>query len=351
MSEKTEQPTAKRLREAMEKGQVAKSKDFTQTVLVVAIFGYMIANGHGLVESFGRMVLLPASLHGIGFADAMRIAGAGVLREAALMMLPFLLIVLVLGAFAELLQTGIIFAFKALAPSLEKISPAANAKNMFSAKNLMEFVKSLLKVLFLSVLIYVMVRGSIGPLMKIPLAGVSGVGEAVGVLMKQLIVYVAIAYVVISGFDFLFQRHQWIKGLMMSKDEVHREYKEMEGDPHVKGHRRQLAQEIAMGGMTENARKASVVVTNPTHLAVAIRYEEGETPLPLVLAKGENLVAERIVRIAREEGIPVMQNVPLARALHEHAQLDQYVPADLLEPVAEVLKLVRELRRREGEAT
>ena len=346
MSEKTEQPTAKKLREAREEGNVAKSKDFTQTVLIVAIFGYMVANGPAIVADLAGMILIPAEVQRAPFADAVRIAGVAVLRKGTEIVLPFLIIILVLGVFAELLQTGVLFAFKALKPSAKKINPLGNLKQMFSMKNLLEFVKSCFKIAFLSVLIYVLVRHSLDPLMKVPLGGVAGVGEAVGALLKQLIVYTALAYGVISFFDFGYQRWHHNKELMMSKDEVQREYKEMEGDPHVKSHRRALAQEIAMGEGVQRAAKASVVVTNPTHIAIALYYEEGDTPLPMVLAKGENLVAARMVAEAERAGVPVMRNVPLAHALLASAPVDQYVPADLLEPVAEVLRVVRSLRER-----
>jgi type III secretion protein U len=173
------------------------------------------------------------------------------------------------------------------------------------------------------------------------------VGEAVGALLKQMIIYTALAYGVISFFDFGYQRWHHTKELMMSKDEVMREYKEMEGDPHVKSHRKALAQEIAMGEGVQRAAKASVVVTNPTHVAIALYYEEGDTPLPVVLAKGENLVAQRMVAVAEAAGVPVMQNVPLARALLETAPVDQYVPSELLESVAEILRVVRALRDKE----
>jgi len=129
----------------------------------------------------------------------------------------------------------------------------------------------------------------------------------------------------------------------MSKEEVKQEYKEMEGDPHIKHKRKHLHQEMVMHGATGQARKASVVVTNPTHLAVALYYEPDETPLPLVLAKGEGTLAEAMMQAAREAGVPVMQNIPLARALMAQAQPDQYIPSELIEPVAEVLRLVRKL--------
>jgi type III secretion protein U len=135
--------------------------------------------------------------------------------------------------------------------------------------------------------------------------------------------------------------------MKMSKDEVKREYKESEGDPLIKGKRKQLHHELVMSADAGAVRNASVVVTNPTRIAVALRYEKGKTPLPMVVAKGENLLARRIIEIAREEGIPVMENVPLARALFEEVEVERYIPAEMIEPVAEVLRWVQQLKQEE----
>ncbi|MDK2123504.1 type III secretion system export apparatus subunit SctU [Parachitinimonas caeni] len=343
MSDKTEQPTSKKLRDARNKGQVAKSKDFTQTVLILAMFGYLLAAGPSIIRSMAEMIVLPSQLYGMPFRNALAVAMEKLMRDGITLLLPFILIVLVLGIFSEMVQTGVLFAFEAMKPSAKKLNVVENAKNMVSKKNLMEFVKNCLKVAFLSALIYVLVKNAIDPLVKIPPAGIAGIGLAVGSLLGKMLVYVAVAYLVIGVADLGWQRYQHIKGLMMSKEEVKQEYKEMEGDPHIKGKRKHLAQELAMGGMVEKTRKASVVVTNPTHIAVALFYDQEETPLPVVLAKGQDLVAERIVAIAKEEGIPIMQNIPLARALHATAELDQYIPSELIEPVAEVLRLVQQM--------
>ncbi|MEJ1965590.1 MAG: type III secretion system export apparatus subunit SctU [Gammaproteobacteria bacterium] len=341
--EKTEQPTHKKLRDARRKGQVAHSKDFTQTALILALFGYLIAAGPGLARGLAELLVMPMDLLQYPFRTALEILVGQMLRNAVLLMLPFLGIVLGIGILAETLQVGILFSFEAIKPSGKKLNVAANAKNMFSKKSLVEFLKNCLKVGFLGALLYVIVRKELAHMLDLPHAGVAGVGVAIVDLLKVLIVNVAVVYLVLGLADLLYQRFAYKKQLMMSKDEVKREYKEAEGDPHIKGARRHLHQELLQSGMVEKTRKASVVVTNPTHVAVALYYDDEETPLPVVLAKGTDLVAQRIIQIAREEGIPVMQNIPLARALNERAQIDQYVPSELLEPIAEVLRLVRQL--------
>ncbi|MGE8590579.1 MAG: type III secretion system export apparatus subunit SctU [Alcaligenes sp.] len=341
--EKTEQPTAKKLRDAREKGDVAHSKDFTQTLLILALFGYLLGNASNIIEALGRILLVPAGLTGMPFEIALKSALEITLREALYLLLPIVLIVLGVGMFSEFLQIGVLLAFKKLIPSGKKLNPISNLKNIFSKRNLVEFLKSAFKISFLSVLVTMVVRDALPQLMSVPHSGLAGLQTGVGGMMFTLIANVAVAYVIISLADFVWQRRQHRKQLMMSKQEVKQEYKEMEGNPHIKGKRKHLHQEMAMQGAVQRTRKATVVVTNPTHLAIALYYDQDETPLPVVLAKGEGALAAEMVRAAREEGVPVMQNIPLARALMAHGEPDQFIPSELVEPVAEVLRLVRKL--------
>jgi type III secretion protein U len=345
MSEKTEYPTSKKLRKAREDGQVAHSKDFTQTVLILALFGYMLSSAERIFKGFAEIMLLPVGVMGMKFEDAVNIVMTTLVRDAVWILLPFLGIVIGVGLFIEMLQTGMLFAFKAMLPSAKKLNVLNNVKNVVSIKNLVEFLKSNLKIAFLSALIYFLLRDALPTLMTLPVAGISGVGVAVGMLLKAMIVNVAVAYVVIALADFAWQRHQHVKGLMMSKEEIKQEFKEAEGDPHIKHKRKHLHQEMLQQGAVQSTRKASVVITNPTHLAIAIQYDKDKTPLPVVVAKGEGNLAERMVRAAREEGIPVLQNIPLAHALMDTAALDQYIPSELIEPVAAVLRLVQDMQR------
>ena len=350
--EKTEQPTDHRLRKAREEGQVCKSKDLTQTLLLGALFGYTFLAAGDIVKLFAELMIAPSKVYGLSFRAAVSMMVSQTIDSLMRLLLPYMLIVVVVGLMAELMQTGVLFAFKALEPKADKLNPVTNLQQMFSMKNLVEFLKSNLKVIFLSVLVAIVIRDSMDSMIKIPAAGIDAVGLAMIDMMVVLIAYTFIAYGTIAAFDFAYQRHSYIKGLMMSMEEIKQEYKQLEGDPHVKSHRRQLAQEIAMGEMEERTRKSSAVITNPTHLAIAIYYEEGLTPLPIVLGKGQDAVAHRMVSVAREAAIPVMQNIPLARALMATAEIDQYIPSELIEPVAEVLGALRRMaaQRPEGEA-
>ena len=343
MSEKTEYPTSTKLRKARGDGQVAKSKDFTQTALILALFGYMLSDAEGLIKGFSELMLLPVNVLTMNFEDAVNVVVTKLFRDAIRIMMPFLLIVIGVGLFVELMQSGMLFSFKAMMPSAKKLNIMSNIKNVVAVKNLMEFLKSNLKIAFLSALLYAVLKDALPTLMTLPQAGLSGVGVAVGMLLKVLISNIAVAYTVLALADFAWQRHQHVKGLMMSKDEIKQEFKEAEGDQHIKHQRKHLHQEMMQEGAVNSARKASVLVTNPTHLAIAIYYDKDKTPLPMVLAKGEGALAARMVVAAREAGVPVLQNIPLAHELMDTAQLDQYIPSELIEPVAQVLRLVREM--------
>jgi type III secretion protein U len=341
--EKTEQPTEHKIRKAREDGQVAKSKDFTQALLMGALFGYMLADSDNLIRLMVEMMVFPSQLYGMEFQDALRILLNEISMNALKILMPFILLVIVIAIFGEMIQTGVLLAFKALMPKGDKLNPVSNLKQMFSLKNIIEFFKSILKVCFLGILITLVIRESVYPLMLIPAQGLSAAGVAIANMLKTLIIYTFIGFGVMSLADLVFQRYQHRKQLMMSMDEIKQEYKQLEGDPHVKSHRKGLAKEIAMGEMVMKTRKSSVVVTNPTHLAIALYYEENVTPLPVVLAKGADAVAFQMVSVARQYKIPVMQNIKLARALMELAKIDQYIPSDLIEPVAEVLIALRRL--------
>jgi type III secretion protein U len=351
-SEKTEQPTAHRLREARKDGQVAKSKDFTQVLMLGALFGYTLAASDDIVREFVALMTAPAKVHGLEFHAALAIVMSQAVHSVVWLFVPYLLIVIVGGILAEASQTGVLFAFKMLVPKGDKLNPVTNLKQIFSMKNIVEFVKSLFKVVLLSLIVAMVIRDALDALVKVPAAGIAAVGQALYELLKTLTIQTFVAYLAIALADFAWQRHSYIKGLMMSMEEIKQEHKQLEGDPHVKGHRKELAKEIAMGEGVKKSAKASVVVTNPTHLAIALFYEEQETALPVVLAKGEGAIAAAMVRVAREAGVPVMQNIPLARALMATAQIDQYIPSELIEPVAEVLRAIRRLAEgREEEDT
>src|SRR3569832_724546 len=217
MSEKTEQPTPQRIRKAREDGQVAHSKDFTQTVLLVALFGYLLANAAAIMRSLAEMIVLPVAALSLDFDLAVNAVATQLLQKAGELLAPFIGIVIVVSLLVEFWQTGLLVSFKAAAPSGKKLNPVANLQNIFSMRNLVETIKSTLKILLLSALLYKIVRDALPALMTVPRGGLIAVGVSTGMLLQTLIVHVALGYFVIALADLIWQRRQYIKQLMMTK--------------------------------------------------------------------------------------------------------------------------------------
>ena len=325
MSDKTEQPTPKRLRESREKGDVCKSQDVPSALTVLALSVYIVVMGGHLLESLLAMRELPMKLLSTPYAEAAPRAAEATFHVAVSIVAPLVGLVMAVALVANLGQVGILFAFKGAMPKLENVSPSKWFQKVFS--------------------IWVVMRDHLPTLFAIQRGTIWTMWEVLGMAVKDLLLMAAGVFCVIAAVDYLFQKWQYTKNHMMSKDEVKREYKEMEGDPQVKGKRKQLHQEMLSQNALGNVRKAKVLVTNPTHYAVALDYEKDRTPLPVILAKGEGFLAQRMIRVAQEEGIPIMRNVPLARSLFENGTENAYIPKDLIGPVAEVLRWVQSLQR------
>lgn len=347
MSEKTEPPTPKKLRDARQKGQIAKSQDVTSAALTIASFVTISILWHPYVEECKALMELPVAFYTQPFRDVVDEVLYAIVIKILLLSAPMLAVVMIVGIAFNYIQVGFLLTMEPIKPELKKLNPLDKAKQMFSMKNLVEFAKSAFKVIVIAILIYVVTKDSLDPLTRVPHAGEQGVLQSLKPMLSNLAVNITLVYSIIAAADYFFQKFQHIKQLKMSKDEVKREFKESDGNPEIKGKRKQLHQEMVMNDTMERTRKASVVVTNPTHLAIAIYYKEEDNQMPKVLAKGEDYVARRMVDIARLEGIPVMQHIPLARALYEKVDMDRFVPGDLIEPMAEVLRWVKEFHEQQ----
>ncbi len=345
MAEKTEQPTPKKLRDARKKGQVASSKEVASTALILSILGYLWVMSGVILDDLRDLMELPNQYLGQPFGFALQQTLNGVFLIMVEILLPLLALVVLVAILSYVFQFGPLFSFEPLKPSLKKLNPFEGVKRIVSVKTLIEFIKSVIKISVLFLVLFVVIRDSIQDLVLLPYCGANCILPTLAKLLRQMITVAAMVFVIVAVGDLLYQRHAHTKKLMMTKEEVKREFKEMEGDPHIKSKRKQIHQEMLAQHVAHAVKRASVVVTNPTRIAVALRYREGETPLPVVVAKGENLMARRMVEIAKEAGVPVMQNLPLAQALHEQVQVDQYIPAELIEATAEVLRWVARLER------
>lgn len=345
MSEKTEQPTPKRLRESREKGDVCKSQDVPSALGVLGLVVLLMMVHEKLFVVLMEMTEIPMQLISRPFEEALPLALAATGTAMLTILGPVLALVMCVALVSNLGQVGFMVSFKAAQPKLENLSPKKWVNKVFSINNMVDFFKNIIKVLVLAFTVWGVMREHLPTLFAMPGSNVYALWEVMGSAVLDLALTTAQVFCVIAAFDFLFQKWHYNKKHMMDKDEVKREYKESEGDPQIKSKRKQLQQEMLAQNTLGNMRKAKVLVTNPTHMAVALDYEPGRTPLPVVLAKGEGHMAQRMIKLAQEEGIPIMRNVPLAHILFENCTEQAYIPKDLIEPVAEVLRWVQSLGR------
>jgi type III secretion protein U len=340
--EKTEKPTPKKLQDSRKKGDVPYSRDFSQTMLTLAMLCFVLWDGRNIVQDLERLLLAPANLTALDYPQALRLAWNQAMDAAVEVMWPLLAIVLGFGAFVEFVQIGLVIAVEKVTPSGKKLNVVSNVQNIFSAKNLMEVLKSAVKMVCFSLLTVLLLRQGLGPLVQAVHAGMNGMLAVMAALFHVLLLYTAVFCLLIALFDMGWQRWQRHRRLMMTKQEVTREQKDMEGKPELKQTRKRLHQEMATSGAVSAVRKASALVVNPTHVAVALRYDPATTPLPIVIAKGCDGVALQMIDMARQLGVPVMRDVPLARALLADARENDYIPSELVVPVAHVLRAVRD---------
>lgn len=346
--QKTEEPTPKKLEEGRRKGQVAVSREVnTWLALLVGtlVLGLMAP---GFMTDI-RVTLLPfvesPHLFAIDPASAGALLSATFIEVLGALFFPLLFFFLVAMA-GPVLQTGFVYSPKAIEPKTDKISPVKGMKRMFSARQLAEFVKGLFKISIVTAVGVATVLPALSALDIVPTFSIPDFLAALhGLVLNVLIAVVAVLFVIAIA-DLLFQRQQHHKQMRMTKQEVKEEFKQTDGDPTVKQRLRQIRQDRARGRMMQAVPEADVVVTNPTHYAVALQYRPAEMAAPKLVAKGADLVAQRIRQVAEEHDIAIVENPALARALFAAVELDADVPAEHYQAVAEVISYVWRLEGR-----
>lgn len=341
--EKTEEPTSKRLSDAREKGQVAKSTDVITTVCTFFVLEtiYLTIGDiyKSLIKFFDTVFDAISRPNTTSVMDLLDVS----IPYLTSAMFPVCIVAAFAVIIANVGQFGFLFSMESLKPDITKLSPMSGLKKIFSMKTLLELLKSTLKLTVFGVLLYFIISQSIGPLATLPFATLFNSLDVVQPMLLNFISSFMACYVVLAVLDFILQKKMLMKELRMTKDETKREMHDMEGDPQIKGNRRRLQREMIFEDTSTATRKSTVLVTNPTHYAAAIYYERGNTPLPLLRAKGSGFIALRMIAVAREENIPIVENVPLARALYNELEVNDIIPKNLLEPVTEILRWVRTL--------
>ncbi|CEN25019.1 bifunctional flagellar biosynthesis protein FliR/FlhB [[Clostridium] sordellii] len=346
--DKTEEPSSKKIKDARKSGNVAKSKEVvtTLTLLGVLIIIYSMSDFVilQLKESIARYL-------NMGFSNefSMKIVGSLLMMLLAGFMkiiIPIGVIIIVFSVIGNVMQSGFLMTTDPLKPKLSKLNPINGFKNMFSMKSLGNLIKSIILVAILFKVGYSFMSKNFIGILKTGDIYLPYLMSTIITLIKELIQSILLALCVISVLDFAYQRYMHKKDLKMTKQEVKEEYKQMEGNPEIKGKIKQKQREMASRRMMEAVPSASVIVTNPTHISIAIKYEKGKDQAPIVVAKGADIVAFKIREIAKEHDIPIIENKPLARLMYKEVEIEEEIPEKVYQEVAEVLVAVYKIKNR-----
>ena len=346
MAEKTEKATPKKLKDARKKGQVAKAQDFPAAFTFVVSIAATLAMISYLFEqmaSFFLMILKEVPNVGEGFDNQ-----AGRYFYVALQVilntsLPIMGLVCIVGVLVSFLVVGPVFSFEAMKFDLKKLNPIEGIKQKFKLKTLVELLKSIFKITGAAIIIYLIIRNKLSEIVSTVMMPVLGSAMVVNDFLVSAAIQVGLFFLFIALFDLAFQKKNFAKEMMMEKFEIKQEYKDTEGDPMIKGKRKELAREIAYQEGPSAARRARAIITNPTHIAVALKYNPLEEPAPIILTMGVGVIAEEIIKIGIENRVPIMRNVDLARALYTKGKISDYIPEDLYGAVAEIIKWIESL--------
>jgi flagellar biosynthetic protein FlhB len=345
---KTEQPSQKRLEEAFKKGNIPFSREVT-SFLILAFLAAIVAWFSPMMLKNARELLFPYIANSYDIpTDAASIGY--LLRQVAFGSLGIIAIPLIgsiiVAIGASFLQNGMVLSNEPIMPKLERISPLAGIKRIFSMRSVIEFIKSILKIIIVGYVAFLAVYPEMRGLEQLPNRDTESMLVFLAMLATRMTIGVAIAMFFIAILDLVYQRFQHTKSLRMSRQEVKDEYKQSEGDPVIKQRLRRLRMERARNRMMATVPKADVVITNPTHFAVALAYDQATMKAPKVVAKGQDLVALRMRELAEENDVPVVENPPLARALYSSCELEKEIPVAHYEAVAKVISYVYQLKKK-----
>jgi flagellar biosynthesis protein FlhB len=345
--EKTEQPTEKRLEDARKKGQVAQSKELFScfTVLFTAIFLYYSVS-HGFNEMYKVYMNYVTNINlDVNVSTIYEILSFSMFKWMRLV-LPIFALLCAIALLGSVLQSGFMWNSESIKFDFEKLDPAAGIKKLFSKRSAVEILKSLLKIVVLVYISYSIITKELPDLISLPFKDIETIIEYLGKTSFRLALKVSIILSFIAGLDFLFQKWQHNKELMMTQQEVKEEYKDREGNPLIKSRIRSLQREMSRRRMIEDVKNADVIVTNPTTFAVALKYNPKEMPAPKVVAKGAGFIAQRIKEVALQHSVPLRENKPLAQALFYSVKVGSSIPEKFYLIVAELLAQVYKKKNR-----
>jgi len=347
-SQQTEDASPKKIEDARAKGQVPSSKEPSTAIAFLVLAGLGITGiGSWTLQQMIRMMRHYLS----GGTEMLRTDGPGIQSllfsissDMGMVILPIVLPMMILGILVTVMVSGPVFTFETLAPKLEKISPLAGFKRMFSTKGLAEFIKSISKLCVISLACWVVLSRLLPDAIMSSRTNVGAIGRLAVQGTLEIAALSALIFFFIALTDVLYQRWEHAKGLRMSKKEQKDENKDTEGDPQLKAKVRQIQQEQARNRMMTDVPRADVIITNPTHIAIALAYKPGIPGAPKLLAKGKGEIAKKIREIARENNVPIHENKPLARSLYKSVKIGNEIPEELYEAVAIILAEIFRIR-------
>jgi type III secretion protein U len=337
--EKTEQPTSRKLEKAREKGQVARSNDIPSALILLFTVLYFWLAWGWIVEQFKEMFDIVPRLYTMPFPQALEVGVKTIIDRAMWSIaVPFAMIGLVAGILGNIIQFGVVFSIESIIPRPDKISLSSGFKRIFSAKQFVTTLLALLKTLIMAAILLVVLRTGIRELLHaIEQCDVECQQTVVEHLTNQFILFTLPVLLSIAVLDFLFQRQQFIKDQRMTKEELKREFKDIYGDPHVRGARQGIRRELAEQDIQKRIRTARLVILD-MGIAVALQYEQGVTPLPLIVAIGKGNMARKMAEIATVENVPLVSDPALAQDIVSEGKIDQYIPEKTINKVATLLR-------------
>jgi len=345
--EKTEDPTSKKLSDARKEGKVAKSKEIVNGVSLLGFFialrVFLSFAGIRIVEIFRWIyTLFPDIVNMKGGLTVQAFTGIfrSLLGKTLIILLPFLLIGFSADFVTNLVQVGWKPTMKPLEPKLSKFNPISGFKRIFSKQSIVNLLFAIAKILLVFYIAYTSIKGQAKTIFLLYDISLNAALSLIFQIIVDTGIRISVVYIVLGLVDYGYQRYKFKDDMKMTKQEVKDEYKNTEGDPQIKGKQRQRMMESSQRRMMKNVPQADVVITNPTHIAVAILYDNTKDDAPRVVAKGEDYLAKKIKDVAKESNVPIVENKPLARALYATVEIDETIPPELYQAVAEILAVV-----------
>ncbi len=345
--DRTEKPTPKKLQDARKKGQVAQSREIPSALILITSLGVFYFGGSIMARQLAY--IMRVSFRDLGGAWVQSAASVNLMTDwlfdqTIAIIVPLMIALLIIGVIANVAQFGFNFKEDLFVPDFKKMNPISGTKRLFSLKSLVELIKSVLKISFVGLIAFLVLHGELVTIPSLIHMEVVDTAAFMGEVAFKIAFFVCLGLIVLAAADFTYQKWQHQKDLMMTKQEVKEERKLSEGDPQVKSRIRSMQIEMAQRRMMEAIPTADVVITNPTHFAIAIKFDPDEMAAPEVVAKGADHMAHRIRETAEEHAVPLVENKPLARALYRTTEIGDSIPVDLYRAVAEVLAYVYRLK-------